>query len=243
MDDILLCIMSTPEYTRCVGYDQNNPHHHLTLDLHMQETAKNVERLVDGDEELILAAAIHDIGKPDVAFFDKKIGCKRFFGHANKSAEIANRLLQENGVSKEKAEIICWFIRHHDDFMSFRMSNVDEDHPFMRRVTPENVAEVILKEMVAVEGKASDINATVRVLVTGKKPSCGKVLPFRSATKPVKGLKDYQRLLILCKADAMAQSPNSVRPTQQEKLDTYTSIFDLLPKAYEIATEAVSHRV
>ena len=100
-EDLMIRLCSTPEFVRCIGYDQNNPHHYLPLDLHMRAVMDNVEAMPGATDKLIVAALLHDIGKPDAAFFDEKKGATRFFGHAKRSAEIAFQLLTAEGFTKE----------------------------------------------------------------------------------------------------------------------------------------------
>ncbi len=231
-EDLTLKLRKSPEYLRCVSFNQNNPHHHLPLDLHMQYTEENVEKLGCAyAERLLIAAMLHDIGKPEVARYDEKKGFTRFFGHAERSAEIAKRLLVKNGFTEESAEIVCWYIRHHDDFISFKTGFVQE-HPFMRAITAENVAEVIFKAFINIDGAPIDINATVRFAMTGRKPSWGKILPWAIKTEDeLPPLVAFKNLLVLCKADAMAQAPDSVA----EKVQVLEEIEKVLLSAYNLA--------
>ena len=231
-------LRSAPEYIKCIGYDQNNPYHYLPLDLHMQLAEEETERMVPLADRLILAAMLHDIGKPDCMTIDGKTGVCHFFGHAKKSAEIAERLLRIAGMSKESSEIVCWYIRHHDDFISFG-ADAPKDHPFMRTVTRENVAEVILKSLIAINGKDKDINATVRSVITGTRPAWGSQLPWKPLEFFVPACA-FHNLLVLCKADAMAQSKSVVKPngeilTREERLYVLDRIEDEINNAYTLA--------
>lgn len=234
--DIINRLKETEEYKACCGYNQNNPHHHLPLDLHMQETAANVMKSGKGfTENLLIAAEFHDIGKPVVEFKDKK-GISRFFGHAEKSAEIAEKLLQEEGMRQSKIDIICWYIRHHDDFISFR-KDAPENDPFQRQITLENVAEVILNTFVTIAGnKIKDKNATIRFLMTGEKPAWGNLLDWqilpRDEWPPIHA---FRNLMVLCKADVMAQAPDKM----PEKMERLNAIESLLDKAYEKAFDTI----
>lgn len=228
-EELMHKLCSTPEFIRCIGYDQDNPHHYLPLDMHMRAVMDNVA-MHGATEKLIVAALLHDIGKPEVAFVDKKKGFTRFFGHAERSAEIAFRLLINEGFTKEYAEVVCWYIRHHDDFISFK-KNALPNHPFEREVTAENVAEVMLKSFIDIEGAPIDVNATVRYAITGKRPSWGRVLPWSLKKEedmpPI--YTAFSLLLMLCKADAMAQN------MAEGKLEVLRMIEDCLRDAFKIA--------
>ena len=231
----MLKLCSTPEYVRCIRYDQNNPHHNLPLDLHMRATMENVERQgYTFTDKLIIAALLHDIGKPEVAFFDEKKGFNRFFGHAERSAEIAYRLLIEADYSPEGAEVVAWYIRHHDDFIGFK-KDAKENHPFERKITAENIAEVLLKSFIDIDGAPIDVNATARFVITGRRPSWGHILPWKLKDKEemVPILTAYSLLLVLCKADAMAQA------MPEGKLEVLEAIEAQLRSAYRIANARV----
>lgn len=239
-------IKSTPEFLRCVGFDQNNPHHHLPVDLHMEAAMAFVEGMAPWSQELSLAALVHDIAKPACKIVDKKTGVFRFFGHAKASAEMVKDILSRLEVRPEMANIVVWLVLHHDDFISFKKDCRDND-PFLRKITVENVAEVIAKSFIVIESetpKDIDVNATVRSIVTGAAPSWGKVLPWKRADGFLP-FGCFADLLLLCKADAMAQKEvvynrqGEVLTTSAEKMDILENIEKVLPDAYNIAVKSV----
>ena len=103
-----------PEIKKMVGFEQNNPHHSYDLWGHTLHTILNTPK-----GELRVASLLHDIGKPEVA--TEKEGKTVFYGHAEKSAEIALPILLKLGYTEEEAEYICFFIRQHDVFITFKM--------------------------------------------------------------------------------------------------------------------------
>ena len=209
-EEQMLRIKNSPEYKACIGYDQNNPHHFLPLDLHMQRVADEVENQAPWDGWLYTAAMLHDIGKaaPGIMRVDKKRN-NRYFGHAAESAKIARRLLLAVGYPEAATWIVCWYIQHHDDFISFKISEdeVPQNHPFYRLVTVQNVAEVILKTFLDVDSdKDIDANSVVRFLMTGKAPSWGRVVPYEFKPEgEIPPLNAFESLIILIRADASAQ--------------------------------------
>lgn len=237
-------ILSSPEYKRCIGYDQNNPHHYLPLDLHMQMVANICEKEAPWSDQLYLAALLHDIGKPEIAFHDKKTGFTRFFGHAEKSAELAKKILLNEGFSEEYVDVVCWYIRHHDDFISFKITPVLDDHPFLRSVNVQNVAEVIFKAYMRFNESVKEINknATVRYIISGTAPSWGSIFGWTPGDM-FPTLSMYRNLLVLCKADAMAQSEvaykkdGSVDMTREEKIAIIDRVESVLEDAYTLARE------
>lgn len=92
-----------------LGYDQRNFHHCYDL----WEHTLHALDAVPGEESLRFAALFHDVGKPDCFSLDRN-GVGHFYGHAAKSAELADgmlaRLRAPNALRQEVTELI----RRHD---------------------------------------------------------------------------------------------------------------------------------
>lgn len=117
-----------------IKYNQNNPHHCYDLFLH---TLYTVENLGDSaSDALRIAAFFHDIGKPFVA--TQKHNRTVFYGHANKSAEIAHQLLLRMGYALSEIERVCFFVKHHDDFISWVLPSepYDRSNPYLIEISP-----------------------------------------------------------------------------------------------------------
>lgn len=120
-----------------VGYDQNNPNHHLNLFEHTLGVLDNLPQDKYSPEDLIalkIAAFFHDVGKPHVA--KEKNGKTTFIRHAEESKNIAVPILQEIGYSEDEIKRILFFIKHHDDFLN--ISTIDDK-------TVEKVSKVLEK--------------------------------------------------------------------------------------------------
>ena len=120
-----------------VGYDQNNPNHHLNLFDHTLGVLDNLPQDKYSPEDLIalkIAAFFHDVGKPHVA--KEKNGKTTFIRHAEESKNIAVPILQEIGYSEDEIKRISFFIKHHDDFLN--ISTIDDK-------TVEKVSKVLEK--------------------------------------------------------------------------------------------------
>lgn len=123
------------EVANMVGYDQNNPNHHLDLFNHTLEVMDSLPKdkyLPEDYKTLKVAAFFHDIGKPHVA--KEKNGKTTYINHATESREVALPILQELGYSEEEIQRIGFFIKHHDDFLN--ISSIDDK-------TVEKVSKVI----------------------------------------------------------------------------------------------------
>lgn len=163
------------EAAQMVNYDQRNPHHCFDLFLH---TLHTVEFVGSGSPASLLAAAFfHDIGKPYVA--QEKQGRLVFHGHAQKSAEIARRLLYSLGYTGPQIDRICFYISHHDDFISWVLPEEPYNHenPYLIEITAHNVASHIEREAAG-----------------------NQSLP------DIQLYKMWSDLLLLCRADASAQA-------------------------------------
>ena len=126
---------------------------------------------------LRIAAFFHDVGKPYVAM--KKSGRTVFYGHANKSVEISAPILHRLGYTQREIERICFFIKHHDDFISWVLPSerYDRSNPYLIEISPSNFKSHIVETM--------------------KEYSCFETNELHQV---------WRELLLLCRADALAQS-------------------------------------
>ena len=134
------------DFSEMKGYSQNNPHHNLDLMQHtlavvlgIQETCLSKEEFSD----LRIAALFHDIAKPIVK--QEKNDRFVYYGHAEKSMEIADVLLQEYGFTPNDIKRILFFIRFHDAFIPFKLQTemTEYRNPHLLIVNRENVRKII----------------------------------------------------------------------------------------------------
>jgi hypothetical protein len=163
------------EVAQMVDYDQRNPHHCYDLFLHVLHTVQFVGS--NSPTPLLVAAFFHDIGKPYVA--QEKQGRLVFYGHAQKSSEIARPLLHSLGYTRLQTDHICFYISHHDDFISWVLpaESYDRENPYLIEITVDNVATHI-----------------------------GKVAAGNESLPNIKTYELWSDLLLLCQADASAQT-------------------------------------
>lgn len=189
------------EVAQMVEYDQNNPHHCYDLFLH---TLRTVESLGDTASDFLrIAAFFHDIGKPYVA--TKKSGRSVFYGHANKSVEITEPVLHRLGYTQNEIERICFFIKHHDDFISWVLPSepYDRNNPYLVEITMLNLQSHVFETM---------------------KELCFTKNEIREL---------WRELLRLCHADALSQADKvwrdgKVIDSKTKKLKRITAIEDAL---------------
>ena len=98
-----------PEILPCVGFDQRNRHHIYDVWEHIVRSVEAVPPTM----VLRLAMLLHDIGKPACFTADDE-GVGHFYGHAAKSAEMAEAVCQRLRFDKETARRVVTLVRWHD---------------------------------------------------------------------------------------------------------------------------------
>ncbi len=98
-----------PEILPMIGFDQKNPHHDFDI---WEHTIRAVEAC-PRDKALRLAVLLHDIGKP-ACFFEDRTGVGHFYGHAARSAEMADTVLRRLRFDNDTRERVLLLIRQHD---------------------------------------------------------------------------------------------------------------------------------
>ena len=78
-----------PEIKPTIGFEQHNKHHVYDVYTHTAVAVGSI----DPDPTLRLTMLLHDIGKPDVYYFEDGQG--HFYGHPRVSAEIARTVLKQ----------------------------------------------------------------------------------------------------------------------------------------------------
>ena len=99
---------AVPVLKPCVGFDQRNYHHIYNV---YEHTAHAVQSCPD-NVTVRIAALLHDVGKPHT--FSTKDGTGHFYGHAEKSVELAEIALSELRVDNETKQTVLLLIKYHD---------------------------------------------------------------------------------------------------------------------------------
>lgn len=114
-DVICICI---PEIEPMIGFEQNNPYHIYDV---WEHTLHCMDSLFFNDNKLCfkediftrLAILLHDIGKP-YCYVEDANNIGHFYGHAPKSASIAEEVLKSLKCSNEIITNVCELIAFHD---------------------------------------------------------------------------------------------------------------------------------
>lgn len=97
-----------PELAPCMGFNQHSHHHAYDIFTH---TAHVVEG-VPADLTLRWAALLHDVGKPTCFTLDQQ-GEGHFYGHADKSAELADAILRRLKAPTTLREQVVTLVKLH----------------------------------------------------------------------------------------------------------------------------------
>lgn len=247
-----------------VGFDQKNSHHCYNLFMHSLKAVESISPqglTAEQFKTLRVAAFFHDIAKPQVASFNLKTKQQVFYGHAEKSVEVATPILSDLGYSEAEINKLGFLIGHHDDFISYR-TNLEPfqfNHLFIRKISELTIAEKMIENAYDFEAMGyseEQIKGILFSLTQNKQPffktKTGRY-EFNVNMQEVKAkmasgkfnrpftptLLDYKMLLEICKADSLSQSEVAMQDgkvvgTKQEKMERNHLIESLLPKAYEI---------
>lgn len=98
-----------PPLAEQIGYDQGSRYHNSTL---YEHTARAVEAVAD-EPALRLAMLLHDTGKPRCRTVGEDGEC-HYYGHAEKSAELAGDLLRMLKCDNALRDRVCAVIKYHD---------------------------------------------------------------------------------------------------------------------------------
>ena len=104
----IICIF-IPELEACIGFDQKNHHHVYDVFEHTLRVVDNMPPKLS----LRLAALFHDISKP-FCFEIGSDGEGHFYGHASKSAEMAENILRRLKYDNVTITDVCQLVKYHD---------------------------------------------------------------------------------------------------------------------------------
>lgn len=112
-----------PEIAASFGFAQNNPHHIYDV---WEHTLKTVSAVAP-NPILRVTMLLHDLGK-SFCYTEDKNGIRHFYGHATRSAELAEAILRRLRFDRRTAETITLLVRRHD------LSLPDDERILKRRL-------------------------------------------------------------------------------------------------------------
>jgi tRNA nucleotidyltransferase (CCA-adding enzyme) len=124
-----------PELTPMFGFDQKNPHHDKDVWGHTVSVTAHIQP----EPVLRWSALLHDIGKPS-CFTLAEDGVGHFYGHAKKSADLAETILKRLKLDRASQERIISLVRGHDQPLSAEKKAVRR---LLNKYGPETVRQMI----------------------------------------------------------------------------------------------------
>ncbi len=150
--DVLAAVI--PELAPMFGLDQRNPHHDRDLWAH---TAAVVDA-APAEPVLRWAALLHDVGKPP-CFSLGPDGVGHFYGHASKSADLAEAILTRLRLDNARRERVTALIRLHD--LPLLPPDRKQVRRLLNRLGPEGAAELIALHRADAAGLAAPYRGRV----------------------------------------------------------------------------------
>lgn len=106
-----------PEFDAMMETEQNNPHHSYSVGIHTINAVKvvGVDERFTSKEKLILrwAMLLHDVEKPGCRFVGDD-GKDHFWGHQEKGAETARKILRRLKFDNETTDYVYRLVKWHD---------------------------------------------------------------------------------------------------------------------------------
>ena len=109
--DTGLLTVIVPEFAACIGFDQANPHHDLTLDEHIFQAVHHAAKR-DTASLVRLVLLLHDIGKPDRQSFGAD-GIAHYYHHEGRSADLTRVILERLKFSNDDTNAVVTLVANH----------------------------------------------------------------------------------------------------------------------------------
>jgi len=107
-----------PEIKAMIGFEQNNPYHHLDVWRHTVESIINTP----AETALRLTMLFHDIAKPVSYTEEDSIG--HFYGHPQISSDMAKQILSRLKYDNQTIETVTQLILYHDTDIQPRRKHI-----------------------------------------------------------------------------------------------------------------------
>ncbi len=100
-----------PTFAPCIGFDQANPHHSLTLDEHIFQAVYHAASR-ETSSLVRLALLLHDVGKPDRQSFGAD-GIAHYYHHEQRGADLARVILERLKFSNDDTDAVTALVANH----------------------------------------------------------------------------------------------------------------------------------
>lgn len=106
-----------PELEAEDGFEHKHPHHCYDVWQHTTVALQNSKP----DLQIRMALLLHDIGKPHC--YQEDNGIRHFYGHANVSEKMSEKILKGLRFNEKEAQDICYLVKEHDTIID--VNNLD----------------------------------------------------------------------------------------------------------------------
>ena len=146
-----ILVAAIPELGKLIHFNQHNPHHIYDVYTHSAHVLANTPP----DLPLRWAALLHDVGKPDTFSMDEK-GIGHFYGHARRSAELADGILRGLKAPNALRERVTTLIAHHSASRDCsRQENDKSLRRLLRKLGEETMHQLLLLDRADETGKGT----------------------------------------------------------------------------------------
>ena len=162
-----------PEIALTVGFDQNNPNHDRDVFQHILCVLDKTPNLI----HIRLAALFHDAGKPYCYSTDED-GIGHFYGHSDKSSEIASKALLRLKCSNNLIKKVEMLVENHMSYFGITdkvrlkklISSIGKDNIF--DLISLQKADVMCKKNRVLGNRILIMEDTIKKIINNKEPIC-----------------------------------------------------------------------
>lgn len=108
--EVGITAVTLPEFNRMMECEQRHPSHYANVGEHSLDTVEYIRP----DANLRWAMLLHDVGKPDTKGINPKNGYDSFYGHPERSEEIARGILNRLKFSNADKKEVLGLVKFHD---------------------------------------------------------------------------------------------------------------------------------
>lgn len=152
--DLGLLAHFAPEVVAMVGCEQGK-YHFADVWLH---TLKVVSNIAPADPLLVLAAFLHDVGKPPTRFVDSN-GDIRFFGHEGVGAELTERIMRRLKFSERDIHSVSILVANH-----MRLGSAQNFTPSAARRLIRDLGDDLERLLTLIDADSNALRTGVKVM-------------------------------------------------------------------------------
>lgn len=179
-----------PEVLMIIGFQQNNPYHNMDVFQHTMCVLEQTPDIL----HIRLAALFHDIGKP-YCYTEDDDGIGHFYGHNEKSVEIAQQTLKRLKSSNKLINKVTLLVGHHMRY--YKYNEREKIKRLIGEIGKENIfdllslqkADAMCKRKPDLYDSALEMENTVKDIINNNEPIYIKDLAINGEDLIKSGIK------------------------------------------------------